>query len=104
LGAARRRERAPERNPRFWLRPPGDPRSRLAGDVAAVRRLLGLQPGKGEFTLTAFPFKRAPTEVGIRCRSLLGVLYFLSTAVEPPSPHVTAGLVTVTRGRSTGPS
>ena len=32
----------------------------------------------------AFPFKRQPTEVGLRCRSLLGVLYFLSQSVEPP--------------------
>ena len=27
----------------------------------------------------------------------MGILYFLSTAVEPPPPHVQAGLVTVTR-------
>ena len=47
--------------------------------------------------LTAFPFRRQPDEVGLRCRSLLGVLYFLSAAVEPPAPHVAAGLVTVTR-------
>jgi hypothetical protein len=39
----------------------------------------------------------AQTEVGLRCRSLLGVLYFLSAAVEPPAPDVEAGLVTVTR-------
>jgi len=87
----------PGRNPRFWLRPPADPRSPLAGDVAAVRRLLGLEPGRNEFTLTAFPFERRPTEVGIRCRSLLGVLYFLSTAVEPPPADVAAGVVAVTR-------
>jgi len=39
---------------------------------------------------------RQPTEVGLRCRSLLGVLYFLSQAVEVPAPDVQAGLVTVT--------
>lgn len=50
-----------------------------------------------EFTLTAFPFERRPTEVGVRCRSLLGVLYFLSTSVETPAPDVEAGLVTVTK-------
>src|SRR6266581_7059239 len=54
LGAALRREAAPGRNPRFWLRPPDDSRSPLTGDVAAVRWLLGLQPGKDELTLTAF--------------------------------------------------
>jgi hypothetical protein len=35
--------------------------------------------------------------VGIRCRSLLGVLYFLSQSVEPPAPDVRAGLVRVTK-------
>ena len=33
----------------------------------------------------------------MRCRSLLGVLYFLSQSVEPPAPDVRAGLVTVTK-------
>jgi hypothetical protein len=87
----------PGRNPRFWVRMPSDPRHPLAADVAAVRRLLELKPGRDEFTLTAFPFERRPTEVGVRCRSLLGVLYFLSTSVEVPAPDVEAGLVTVTK-------
>lgn len=86
----------PGRNPRFWLRAPADPNSPLAADVAAVRRLLALEPGKEDFYLTAFPYKHTPNEVGLRCRSLLGVLYFLSKAVEPPAEHVKAGLVTVT--------
>ena len=92
----------PGRNPHFWLHPPADPHSPLAADVAAVRHDLGLEPGKDDFRLTAFPFQRQPTEVGLRCRSLLGVLYFLSQAVEVPAPDVQAGLVTVTedgRGR-----
>ena len=87
----------PGRNPRFRLRRPADPRSPLAADVAAIRRYLDLKPGRDDFTLTAFPFERQPTEVGLRCRSLLGVLYFLSAAVEPPAPDVEAGLVMVTR-------
>jgi hypothetical protein len=45
----------PGRNPRFWLHQP-DPRSPLAADVAAVRRQLGLEPGRNDFALTAFPF------------------------------------------------
>ena len=61
-----------------------------------MRRSLDLQPGKDDFALTAFPFERKPNEVGLRCRSLLGVLYFLSKAVEPPAEHVKAGLVVVT--------
>jgi hypothetical protein len=87
----------PGRNPRFWVRPPADPSSPLAADVAAVRRYLDLEPGRDEFRLTAFPFERRPSEVGLRCRSLLGVLYFLSQSVEPPAADVEAGLVTVTK-------
>ena len=81
----------------FWLHMPADASSPLAADVAQVRRLLELEPGRENFQLTAFPFDRQPGEVGLRCRSLLGVLYFLSEAVEPPVPHVQAGLVTVTK-------
>src|SRR5262245_2225789 len=79
----------PGRNPRFWLHRP-DPGSPLAADVAAVRRYLNLEPGRSDFTLTAFPFERRPTEVGVSCRSLLGVLYFLSQAVEPLAQDVEA--------------
>ena len=82
---------------RFWVRPPPDPDSPLAADLAAIRRYLDLEPGRDEFALISFPFERNPTELGIRCRSLLGVLYFLSTSVEPPAPDVEAGLVTITR-------
>src|SRR5262247_3601455 len=89
----------PGRNPRVWIRPPADPRSPLAADVAAVRRALDLEPGRDEFVLTSFPYKRQPSEVGLRCRSLLGVLYFLSQAVEVPAQDVQAGLVTVTEDR-----
>jgi hypothetical protein len=76
---------------------PADSTSPLAADVAAVRRSLGLTPGRDDFRLTAFPFGRQPNEVGIRCRSLLGVLYFLAQSVEPPAADVQAGLVPVTR-------
>ena len=87
----------PGRNPKFWVHAPADPHNPLAADVAAVRRFLGLAPGKDEFRLTAFPFGRRPNEVGVRCRSLLGVLYFLSASVEPPASDIAAGLVTVTK-------
>ncbi|HTF33832.1 MAG TPA: hypothetical protein VK714_09060 [Myxococcota bacterium] len=86
----------PGRDPHFWLRSPQDPGSPLVEDLAIVRRYLGLEPGRDDFRLTAFPFRRQPNEVGIRCRSLLGVLYFLSQAVQLPGDHLRAGLGTVT--------
>lgn len=94
---------APGRNPHLWIRMPADTNSPLAADVLQIFRDLNLPPGRNDFRLSAFPFKRPPDEVGIRCRSLMGVLYFLSTAVEPPPPHVRDGLVTVTRDRQAQP-
>jgi len=87
----------PGRNPRFWVRRPADTNSPLATDEALVRRDLELDPALQSFRLTAFPFERRPDEIGIRCRSLLGVLYYLSQSVEVPVPHRAAGLVSITR-------
>ena len=87
----------PGRNPVFWVRSPPDPNGPLAEDVAVVRRLLELDPGQEEFRLTAFPFNRQPGDVGMRCRSLLGVLCFLACAVEVPPAHLESGVATVTR-------
>jgi hypothetical protein len=86
----------PGRHRRLWLRDAA-PGSALADDVAAVRRELDLAPDRREFHLTAFPYGRKPNQVGLRCRSLIGILYFLSKSVEVPAPHVDAGLVPVTR-------
>jgi hypothetical protein len=88
---------APGRDPHFWIGMPADTNSPLAADVTTVRRMLKLPSGRDDFSLSAFPFKRQHDELGIRCRSLLGVLYFLSTAVVPPAPHAKAGLLTITR-------
>lgn len=46
---------------------------------------------------------RRATTISADTRSLVGVLYYLSHAVEPPREHVEAGLVTVTRGPSGEP-
>ena len=64
--------------------------------VMLFEHLLDLEPGRDEFVVTSFPYQRKPSEVGLRCRSLLGVLYFLSQSVEVPPEDAQAGLVTVT--------
>ncbi len=87
----------PGQKPVFWLRAPSDPASPLQQDLQAVRRVLALEAGRDQFQLTQFPFHRAADEIGMRGRSLLGLLYFLSQSVEAPDEHVGAGLVTVTR-------
>lgn len=78
----------------FEKPPEGSP---LMEDYLEVHKLLELDPARTSFHLTAFPFDRQPGEVGIRCRSLLGVLYFLSQSVEAPKEHEEKGLVTVTK-------
>lgn len=82
----------------FWLREPPANDTAARSDLAAVRTILGLAEGTPQFLLTQFPFHRGASEVGMRGRSLLGLLYFLSQAVEPPDEHKAAGLVTITRG------
>jgi hypothetical protein len=94
---------APGRDPHFWIRTPANTDSRSAADVLAVRSALNLEAGRSDFELNAFPFQRRPNEVGIRCRSLMGVLYFLSTAVEPPAPHLREGLIRVTQDENGQP-
>jgi len=87
----------PGRDPHFWIHSPADPSSPLAADVQMVRRYLGLLAGRDDFELTGFPFSRRPGQVGMRCRSMLGVMHFLSSSVEPPPVDVANGLVTITR-------
>src|SRR5262245_49663992 len=96
-GRRDKEKEVPGRGFRFWVRSPPDRRSSLAEDVATLRRHLDLDPRRENFPVVAFPFERKEAEVGVRCRSLLGVLYFLSASVEPPASDVEAGLVTVTR-------
>ena len=62
-----------------------------------MRRRLGVREDATEFTLTTMRAERSPQEIMIIGRTLIGVLFFLSQAVEAPPEHVEAGLVTVTR-------
>lgn len=74
---------------------PMDPENQALLDE--LRRMLGLRDGATEFTLTTMRADREPDEIMITGRSLMGVLFFLSQAVEVPAEHAAAGLVTVTR-------
>ena len=58
-----------------------------------VRDVLGLGPNDSEFRLVTQTVEHGPGEVAVGARSLLGVLFFLSLAVEPPDEHVRNGLV-----------
>lgn len=84
---------------RFWIASPSGPLDPYREDLAAVRKILGLPEKQTEFTMTDFPFKRQPDQVGMRGRTLLGVLFYLSHAVESPEAHTKAGLVVRTRDK-----
>ena len=59
--------------------------------------MLALPADKDEFYVSAYPFRRLPDEIGVRGRTLLGVLFYLSQAVEAPVEHLEKGLVGITR-------
>lgn len=80
--------------------PPGDP---AAQAMQRVREQLGLDPGTEVFRLTARRFPRAPGEISMTGRSLLGALFFLSHSVDAPAPHRQQGLVTQTAGPNNEP-
>lgn len=58
-----------------------------------IRRILRLAPDQNSFRLITQVAKQGPAEIGITGRSLLGVFFFLSLAVETPAEHKAAGLV-----------
>lgn len=89
-------------------KPPGGPYvvrfpARAEGPgVAELRGLLGAPEaaaGGHQLTFAVGTLDRAPGELAVYPRSLMGVLFYLSQAVEPPEPHLAAGWATVTRDR-----
>lgn len=64
-----------------------------------LREALGLDAALDTFRLTTRSAQRAPNEIVLTGRSLLGALFFLSHNVEPPADHKSRGLVTVAEAR-----
>ncbi len=66
--------------------------------VAEIRALLGLPEGIDEFRVVGNRTAgRNPEDIVLTGRSVLGVLYYLSQALEAPEEDEQAGKVTVTR-------
>jgi len=72
------------------------PRERLA-------ELLGLDAETREFAMLPDAAPPSPSGMTLATRSLIGVLYFLSQAVDAPQRDVDAGRVTVTRNDDGSP-
>lgn len=81
---------------RLIFEPPADDAERE--QLHELAHLLGQaqMPAGGELLLTDPEAATAPGRIGVEGRSLLGVLFFLSQAVEVPEADERAGRVTVT--------
>lgn len=86
------------------IRPSPEEKTTFADDLDRVRTLLGLAPGAEEIhfvrgRLPETPDAGAPPQLPIVGRSLLGTLFYLSQAVDPPEAHEDGdrAWVTVTR-------
>ncbi|MHC4502509.1 MAG: hypothetical protein ACYTFI_04315, partial [Planctomycetota bacterium] len=67
-----------------------------AEDIAELEEILRLKPGKPYYPLTADVVGDNSEKIGVSTRSLLGVLFYLSQAVEVPPGDEIAGRVTMT--------
>ena len=66
-------------------------------EARALSRLLGLQPGRRIFTIDTRARHPKPDALGVELRSLVGIMFFLSHAVDVPERDLAAGRVTITR-------
>ncbi len=58
--------------------------------------LIGLRPGQPFATIDTFSRRRRPDAIGLEMRSLAGIMFFLSHAVEVPKKDLEAGRVAIT--------
>jgi hypothetical protein len=66
-------------------------------DAKELAGLIGLRPGQPFATLDTFSRRRRPDAIGLEMRSLSGIMFFLSHAVEVPKKDLEAGRVAITR-------
>lgn len=69
--------------------------------VQELRKILKLDKGRTEYRLTTNPLQRRPGEINLLTRSLIGVMFYLSQAVEVPEDDIQLGRVTRTLSKST---
>ncbi len=74
-----------------------EPEALGSDEALALYTLLGLEPNRRLFTITTEGRRRSAQSLGIELRSLIGILFFLSHAVDVPDRDLAAGRVTITR-------
>ena len=94
LGA---RGKTPELNFQFEKTADGFP------ELQQLNALLGLPPENLRIVLTTVPSPDNPQHIRVETRSLLGMMYYLSHAVESPEEDRVGGKVTLTRYASGEP-
>lgn len=76
-----------------------DPAAAAHDEVHSLLRMLGLRPGQAYYRLAALTGRGSNNDsIGVSTRSLMGILFFLSQAVEVPGSDRDRGRVTVTLG------
>ena len=74
-----------------------EPEARGSDELQALSTLLGLNPDKGIFTISTAGRRPKANILGIELRSLTGIMFFLSHAVDVPEGDMALGRVAVTR-------
>ncbi|MCH8156401.1 MAG: hypothetical protein IID18_01385 [Nitrospinae bacterium] len=69
-------------------------------EVRELSGYLGAPPGQTRYLLTNNRIPSEPGQIRVVTRSLLGIMFYLSQAVEAPDTHKVAGKVTITRYES----
>ncbi len=74
-----------------------EPEARGSKEALALFTLLGLDPNRGLFTIDTGGRRRSASSLRVELRSLVGLMFFLSHAVDVPERDRVLGRVTVTR-------
>lgn len=69
-------------------------------DVRELKDILGIDSGRNEYYFSTNFLKRQGDAIAVQTRSLMGVLFYLSHAVEVPEEDISNGLVQVTVDKS----
>ena len=77
-----------------------EPEAAQSGRQGELSRLLGIDSGRRLITLDTDARRPRPDALGIELRSLVGIMFFLSHAVDVPKRDLALGRVTVTKDKN----
>ncbi len=80
-----------------------EPEARGSEELQTLSALLGLEPNRRIFSIDTAGRRRRPNALGVELRSLVGIMFFLSHAVDVPERDMALGRVAVTRNQDGQP-